>query len=69
MYRFLVPRTCGCYLTWQQEIKAAHGLKVANQQTTRWEIILGYLGGPSVITGLLTAEEKGRERTEEHEKD
>ena len=37
-------------------IKFADNVKAANQLTWRWEVILNYLGSPSVIIYLLSSQ-------------
>lgn len=52
-----------CSVPWQGGIKVAAGVSVANQLTLSWEMILGYPGGPIVITGVLIHEKRRQEKS------
>ena len=52
-----------CSVLWQGGIKVAGGVRVANQLTLSWEMILGYPGGPTVITGVLIHEKRRQEES------
>ena len=51
-----------CYVTWQRDIKVAGRMKVANQLTLGWQIVLDYLGGASVIPRAPISESGRQER-------
>lgn len=57
---FLIPGNCEYVMVHGKgRVKAAGGIKVANQLTLRWGDYLDYPSGPSVITRSLQLEEGG----------